>query len=85
MKDYLNKWTIPRAIQLAIGLFFLWDYFGDGSRLALAFSLVMLVQAVGNIGCFSSRGCSTNVSSSTSDTIPVLNEIEVEYEEISSL
>ena len=83
MKEYLSKWTIPRGIQLAVGIFFLWEYYSDGGSLALAFGIMMFAQAVLNIGCFSSRGCSTNPSYDKNDTTTVSNEAEVEYEEIS--
>ena len=83
MKEYLSKWTIPRGIQLVVGIFFLWDYFSDGGSLALAFGTMMFAQAALNIGCFSSRGCSTNPSYDKNDTTTVSNEVEVEYEEVS--
>lgn len=81
MKDYLSKWTIPRGIQLVVGLFFLWDYATDGGTLAMAFGTMMLAQAVLNIGCFSSKGCSTP-SYNQNDQSSVSDEVEVEYEEV---
>ncbi len=82
MKEYLSKWTIPRGIQLAVGIFFLWDYFTDGGSLALAFGTMMFAQAALNIGCFSSQGCSTNPYYDEKDNTPIPDEAEVEYEEI---
>ncbi len=82
MKEYLSKWTIPRIIQLVVGIFFLWDYFTDHGSLALAFGTMMFAQAALNIGCFSSKGCSTNPSYDEKDLSAVSNEMEVEYEEV---
>lgn len=80
MQDYLSKWTIPRLIQLVIGGVFLYDYSADGGRLPLAFGGMMLGQAIFNVGCFSSKGCSTSVD--TNDHSPISDEVEVEYEEV---
>ena len=82
MKEYLSKWTIPRLLQLAVGLYFLRDYYLDGGRMVLVFGGVMMAQAVLNVGCFSSRGCSTSVTPVGKDAESITNEIEVEYEEL---
>jgi hypothetical protein len=82
MSDYLSKWTIPRLIQLAIGLFFLHDYYVAGGQLPLIFGGVMFAQAAFNVGCFSSKGCSTPASNQQLDDTPVSDEVEVEYEEV---
>lgn len=59
MKEYISKWTYKRLIQCVIGLYFIWNFIEDDGKLSLAFGLLMLVQSVFNIGCFSSNGCST--------------------------
>ena len=60
MKNYINKWTYKRLIQFAVGLYFVWNYVEDGSNFSLAFAGIMLFQSMLNVGCFSSKGCSTN-------------------------
>ena len=62
LKTYIDKWTIQRLIQLAIGSYFIWNYIEDESRISLVFGGVMLYQAILNVGCFGSKGCSTPVS-----------------------
>lgn len=64
MKEYINKWTYMRLIQCVVGLYFIWNFIEDDSKLSLAFGILMLFQAVFNIGCFSSKGCSTTVNHS---------------------
>ncbi len=62
MKDYLNKWTIQRVIQLVIGSYFIWNFIEADGKLSLAFGIIMLFQAIFNVGCFSSKGCSTTTT-----------------------
>jgi hypothetical protein len=81
MKAYFDKWTWKRLIQLAVGAFFLWKYQQGGDSLALMFGILMAVQAVLNIGCFSSRGCSTPTNNHP-DSNKSIDEIDVDYEEI---
>ena len=59
LKDYISKWTYKRLIQLAVGIYFAWNFYEDGSKLSLIFGGLMLIQALLNVGCFSTRGCST--------------------------
>jgi hypothetical protein len=59
LKDYISKWTYKRLLQSAVGIYFVWNYFEDGSKFSLFFGGLMLVQALLNVGCFSSKGCST--------------------------
>ncbi len=59
LKDYINQWTYKRLIQFAVGVYFMWNFFADGSKLSLLFGSIMLIQAIFNVGCFSTRGCST--------------------------
>ena len=44
---------------MAVGIYFVWNYVEDGSKFSLFFGGLMLVQALLNVGCFSSKGCST--------------------------
>ena len=81
MYDYISKWTLARLIQLAIGFFFLQSYFEGGEMFGLFFGGLMLVQAVFNVGCFSSKACNTSYTNKKTDVD--LKELEVEYEEIS--
>ena len=62
MKEYLNKWTIQRVIQLVIGSYFIWNFIEADSKLSLAFGIIMSFQAIFNVGCFSSKGCSTTAT-----------------------
>lgn len=80
MKDYFSKWTWARGMQLAVGVYFLRDYYIDGGQLILGFAVLMLAQAILNIGCFSSKGCSA--PKSTDNGEPFKADAEIEYEEI---
>lgn len=62
MKEYLNKWTVQRLIQLIIGGYFIWNFIEAEGKLSLAFGIVMSFQAIFNVGCFSSKGCSTTTT-----------------------
>ena len=81
LKDYLSKWTWMRIVQLIVGVVFLGNYFDEGGFFNLAFGGMMFLQALLNMGCFSSKGCSTpsyNTDSNPTDS----TEKEVEFEEI---
>ncbi len=80
MQEYLNKWTFTRFLQLLVGGFFLQSYFQDQNIMGLAFGGMMAFQALANVGCFSSKGCSTP-RFKQDDAINV-DEVEVEYEEV---
>jgi hypothetical protein len=41
-------------------MYFIWNYFEDGSNFSLAFGGLMLFQSMLNVGCFSSKGCNTD-------------------------
>lgn len=75
MKDYISKWSYKRLIQAAIGTYFMWNFYADGSRLSLIFGGIMLVQAFLNVGCFSTRGCSTP-EQNTDNSQPFSKEIK---------
>lgn len=78
MKDYINKWTIQRFLQLLVGAYFIWNYIEDGMIFSLAFGALISFQAILNVGCFSSKGCSTpNNSSSTFS-----KDDEIDFEEV---
>ncbi|HBK71675.1 MAG TPA: hypothetical protein DDZ39_08500 [Flavobacteriaceae bacterium] len=62
MKTYFSRWTYQRLIQLGVGAYFIWNFIEADGKLSLAFGLLMSIQAVFNIGCFSTRGCSTSVA-----------------------
>ncbi len=62
LKEYLNKWTIKRFLQLVVGIFFIYYYTKDNNQMALFFGILMLVQAILNMGCFSTRGCDTKTT-----------------------
>jgi len=59
LREYINKWTYKRVLQSLVGIYFIWNYFEDGNQFSLFFGGLMLVQALLNIGCFSTKGCST--------------------------
>ena len=59
MKEYIDKWTYKRVLQFLVGLYFVWNYMEDGSKFSMAFGGIMLIQALFNVGCFSTKGCST--------------------------
>ena len=62
LQKYIQKWTIQRFIQLAVGGYFFWNFMEDGGKLSLAFGFLMSFQAIFNVGCFSSKGCSTTTN-----------------------
>jgi len=74
LKTYISKWTIQRLIQLVVGSYFIWNYIEDSGRLSLIFGGVMAFQAIFNVGCFSSKGCSTSMS--TEEAQPFAKEIK---------
>jgi len=59
LKEYLDKWTYKRVLQSLVGIYFIWNYLEDSSKFSLIFGGLMLVQALFNVGCFSTKGCST--------------------------
>jgi len=59
LKEYIDKWTYKRVLHSLVGIYFIWNYLEDGSQFSLIFGGLMLVQALFNIGCFSTKGCST--------------------------
>jgi len=78
MKDYINKWTIQRFLQLLAGVYFIWNYVEDGMIFSLAFGALMSFQAILNVGCFSSKGCTTSTNNST----PFSENDEIDFEEV---
>jgi len=80
MQEYLSKWTFTRFLQLMVGGFFLQSYFQDESMMGLAFGGMMAFQALANVGCFSSKGCST--PRMKEDPNINFENVEVEYEEV---
>ncbi len=81
MKSYISKWTIARGLQLVIGIAFLVDYFSGKSTFSMIFGGMMFFQAVLNVGCFSSKGCSTPAYDNSTNTVNSDSD-EVEYEVI---
>ena len=61
MKKYVTKWTYKRVLQASLGVFLVYYYTQDHTIFALVFGALMLIQAFFNIGCFSTRGCTTPV------------------------
>lgn len=79
MKEYYSKWTFVRLIQLSVGCYFLYQYILGKDVLMLFFGSLMLLQAIFNIGCFSSKGCSI---SNYSKKEPFSSDIDVIFEEV---
>lgn len=77
LTNYIRKWTFARGLQLAVGKFFLGNYFEEGGFFNAALGGIMFVQAVLNIGCFSSKGCSTPTYKNDKS----ISE-DIEYEEV---
>ena len=80
MKQYFNQWTYKRLIQLGFGLYFFWEYLQHESILAILFGVFMSFQAIANVGCFSSRGCTTNNIQRKNDTFS--DDDDIDFEEI---
>ena len=72
----LEPWDFGRIVRLGLALFLLYDGYKSQEWLFLALGGVFLLMAVLNIGCFGSKGCSTQNTSQSSG-----NE-EVEFEEV---
>jgi len=75
MKNYIDKWTYKRVLQLLVGVYFIWNFIETEGKLSLVFGLVMCVQAILNIGCFSSKGCATSNTMKT-EVHPVVKTIK---------
>lgn len=80
LKEYLSRWTWLRLIQLIVGIVFLGNYFDEGGFFNLFFGGMMFIQAALNMGCFSSKGCSTPnyLQANKQDN----QDVEVEFEEV---
>ncbi len=77
MKNYLVKWSYKRAIQLAVGFYFLYGFYDDGNFFFLLFGLMMSAQAILNVGCFSTKGCNATTSTETfTKEHPVVKDIK---------
>lgn len=59
LKDYLSKWNYKRLIQFGFGIFLIYYYLQDHNKFALAIAIIMLLQSLLNVGCFSTKGCNT--------------------------
>jgi hypothetical protein len=79
IKYYLELWTIKRVLQLLFGLYFLWENYKHPNIIALIIGIIMVYQAVMNVGCFSSKGCT--VPNNKDKTVYDDNQ-EVEYDEV---
>ncbi len=77
IKEYLSLWTIKRFLQLLFGLYFFWEYTKESSVFALVIGALMTYQAVMNVGCFSSKGCTVP---QTKNTQIYSEDEEVEFE-----
>lgn len=80
MKTYINQWSYKRLIQLAAGIYFFWENSNHPSIFAIIFGSVMTFQAIANVGCFSTKGCSPNVNKNLKEDFNE-NE-EIDFEEI---
>lgn len=78
MKTYFSKWNYKRLIQLGIGLYSIWEYFQDPLIFALLFGLLMIFQAILNIGCFSTRGCNSNIKEHEKENFSEHDELDFE-------
>jgi hypothetical protein len=58
LKKYFNNWSYKRLIQLFFGIGLIIYALKTQQLFPKIFGVMMLVQAVINIGCFSTRGCS---------------------------
>ncbi len=79
IKEYLSLWTVKRFLQLLFGLYFFWEYTKESSVFALFIGVLMSYQAVMNVGCFSSKGCSVP---QVKNNKPYCEDEEIEFEEV---
>ncbi len=78
MKNYIDKWTYKRVLQLVVGVYFIWNFVEVGGKLSLVFGLLMSIQALLNIGCFSSKGCTTsNVKTEVHPVVKNIKKIKI--------
>jgi len=77
LENYFNKWNYKRILQASLGIFLIYYYTQDHNIFALAFGFIMLIQALFNVGCFSTKGCSTpNNEMEQEDFSKEIKEIE---------
>lgn len=67
MKPFFSNWSIPRILQLLVGCYLIWNYIADYMLFSLIFGAVMLYQAIMNVGCFSTKGCTVNYDETPND------------------
>jgi len=60
LKKYFNNWSTKRVVQLIFGLGLVLYAVQTQHLFPKIFGVMMLVQAILNIGCFSTRGCSNS-------------------------
>ena len=73
-----RNWHIRRFLGLGIALFMLSQTILLKDGLLAIFTAVMFVQVIGNIGCFGSKGCAVDVSSSKESN----SEKEITFTEV---
>jgi len=80
MQEYFSQWTYKRVLQLAAGIYFFWEYSNHSSTFAVIFGSVMTFQAIANVGCFSTRGCTPNIDEKAIKNFS--EDDEIDFEEI---
>jgi len=78
MKEYIEKWSWKRIIQVIVGIYFIWNYIEDGMLFSLIFGGMMAFQAILNVGCFSTKGCAVPVNNNQDYS----DNDEVDFEEV---
>ncbi len=83
MKEYFSQWTYKRLIQLGVGMYFFWENYNHASTFAIVFGSIMTFQAIANVGCFSSKGCTPKIDKKLKEDFNENDEIE--FEEIEEM
>ena len=80
MKEYISQWSYKRIIQLAVGVYFFWEYNNQPSTFAVVLGSIMTFQAIANVGCFSTRGCNPNIDKKAVENFS--EDEEIDFEEV---
>ena len=80
MQEYISNWSYKRIIQLGVGAYFLWEYYQHPSTFAMIIGVMMSFQAIFNVGCFSTRGCNTNIDESQKENFS--EDDNIDFEEV---
>lgn len=77
MLQIFQKWTLFRALRLAVGLLLLTEALRSQNWFIVAAAAVLIIMPMLNIGCCSNGGCGIQADKVTAKT-----QKETDYEEV---